>query len=140
MLKQNADRYNLIFIPTVAPGFHARHEINQQHAGRAGAVDSALRRHRSNGQFYSVAWRTAKHTEAQFVAIASYNDWPAGTQIEEAISFAGHKDYQPTGSRKYLDLTKHWVEDFVRNRIVQEASAAKFKVLQCTTFFNSTVC
>lgn len=154
VLKQTADRYRLLFIPTVAPGFHERssssataghHRASSSTGARrssAGAVDAALRRHRSNGQYYGVAWRTATSIGAQFVSIASYNDWPAGTQIEEAIPYAGHKDYQPTGPRKYLDLTKHWVEEFVHARIEEAKAAAKgkYKGLECVAFFNNTVC
>lgn len=153
LLKATADRYRLLFIPTVAPGFNERQHHHHHQDGAAapkpkigGApnsgsgrpADPPLRRHRSNGQYYGVAWRTATAVGARFVSVASYNDWPAGTQIEEAIPFAGHKDYQPTGPRKYLDLTKHWVEEFVRVRVAE--AAAQSKQAGCVAFFNNTVC
>lgn len=149
LLKATADRYRLIFIPSVAPGYSERSHQDAapiraapngapNNAGSgAKPADAPLRRHRSNGQYYGVAWRTATAVGARFVSVASYNDWPAGTQIEEAVPYAGHKDYQPTGPRKYLDLTKHWVEEFVRVRV---AEAAQSKGAGCVAFFNNTVC
>lgn len=123
-LKATADRYNLLFVPTVSPGYNER---------KKEPSTGGLRRHRSGGQYFGVAWRTAIALAPPFITVSSYNDWPAGTQIEEAIPYAGHRDYQPTGPRKYLDLTKHWVEQYVRTKL---PDASK----QCTAFFNNTIC
>lgn len=125
----------MLFIPTVAPGFNKRNAVVEE-KNEASTV-SNLRRQRSNGQYYGVGWRTATAVGARFVSIASYNDWPAGTQIEEAVPYSGHKDYQPTGPRKYLELTRHWVEEFVR---VRRAQATGIKRPSCGELFNNTVC
>lgn len=127
VLKKTADRYKLIFIPTVGPGFNEK---------KKEPPVGGLRRHRSNGQYYGVSWRTTMTICAQFVSISSYNDWQSGTQIEESIPYAGYKDYQPTGPRKYLDLTKHWVAEFIRSKDHGPDAIVK----SCSEYFNNTVC
>ena len=99
-----------------------------------------MRRHRSNGQYYGVGWRTAIMLQPQFISIASYNDWPAGNQIEEAIPYTGYKDYSPRNSKKYLQLTRHFVEEYV---VSQEKAfikdAYKFSH-KCDKYYNNTIC
>lgn len=123
-LKKIADKYKLLFIPTVGPGYDER---------KKEPPIGGYRRHRSNGQYYGVAWRTAMALNGQFISIGSYNDWPAGTQIEEAISRSGYKDYEPGGPTKYIDLTQQWVQEFVR--LHGNGTGGN-----CTNFVNNTIC
>ncbi|XP_037033543.1 glycoprotein endo-alpha-1,2-mannosidase-like protein [Bradysia coprophila] len=126
-LKKTADKYNLLFIPTVGPGYNEK--MKEPKFG-------GLRRHRSNGQYYGVAWRTAFAISAQFISISSYNDWPSGTQIEEAIPYPGCKDYQPTGPRKYLELTRYYVDEFIKWKEIGTVGGAS----DCNQFWNNTIC
>lgn len=105
-LKKSADKLNLLFIPTVGPGYN---ELSER--PKIGTC-----RHRLNGEYYGVAWRSAISINAEYVSVASYNDWAAGTQIEEAIPKYGYKNYLPGTPKKYLDLTKYWIEEFARLR------------------------
>lgn len=113
----------------MGPGYNE----NQKKQPKTGG----LRRHRTNGQYYGVAWRSAISISAQFVSIASYNDWLAGTQIEEAISKTGFKDYTPGASTKYLDLTRHWVHEYVRSHMTNSNNLNEHN---CHDFFNNTIC
>lgn len=128
-IKKSADKYKLLFVPTIAPGYNE--DKKQPKTG-------GQRRHRTNGQYYGVAWRTAISISAQFIAISSYNDWTAGTQIEEAIPKTGYRDYLPGGPTKYLDLTRHWVDEYIRtqNRVALNAVDR----MECQRLFNNTIC
>lgn len=128
-LKRSADKHRLLFVPTVGPGYNE--DKKQPKTG-------SLRRHRTNGQYFGVAWRTAVSISAQFVAIASYNDWPSGTQIEEALPKTGYRDYQPGAPTKYLDLTRHWVEEFIKaqNKLAEDSDQST----HCQRLFNNTIC
>lgn len=103
-MKRIADESNLLFIPTVGPGYDERKKSKKIHSNR--------NRSRSNGKYFSVAWRSAISIKPKFIAIASYNDWMMGTQIEEAIPFSGYKDYSPGEPTKYLSLTQHWIQQY----------------------------
>lgn len=129
-MKKSADKYRLIFIPTVGPGYNE----NKKQPKTGG-----LRRHRTNGQYYGVAWRSALSVSAQFISIASFNDWLAGTQIEETISKTGYKDYTPGTSTKYLDLTRHWVHEYVRSRLTAN-NRNTLDDFNCYEYFNNTIC
>lgn len=96
---------NIIFIPSVAPGY----------------IDTMVRpwngkatKERSNGKYYNLEWQAAIHAPAKFISITSFNEWHEGTQIEPAIpkktSKFQYDDYLPNGSEFYLNLTKMWVE------------------------------
>lgn len=94
-------------------------------------------------QYYGVAWRTAILNHVGFINIASYNNWPDGSQIEEVIPKAGFLDYNPGAKTKYLDLTAHWVGNFIKNR--NEAAAAATDnhpntPLSCYELLNNTIC
>lgn len=78
-----------------------------------------------------------------FISVASYNNWPDGSQIEEVVPRAGFLDYNPGSKTKYLDLTAHWVGNFLKTR--QEASAAGTgtgagSVQSCYELINNTIC
>lgn len=130
-LKKSADKFKLLFIPTVGPGY----DDNSRQSNIA-----RTRRHRTNGQYYGVAWRAAMRIRAQFINIASYNDWLSGTQIEEAISKSGFKDYTPGTPTKYIDLTRYWINEFIQLwRIDAKQSVAKNETI-CNSYFNNTIC
>ncbi|KAI9585427.1 glycoprotein endo-alpha-1,2-mannosidase-like protein [Glossina fuscipes] len=133
-LKSFAMTYKMLFVPTVGPGFAERNKFPRH---------GDIQRHRSNGRYYGVAWRTAILNHVGFINIASYNNWPDGSQIEEVIPKAGFLDYNPGAKTKYLDLTAHWVGNFIKNR--NEAAAAATNnhpntPLSCYELLNNTIC
>lgn len=131
-LKSYALSYKMLFVPTVGPGFAERNKFPRH---------GDIQRHRSNGRYYGVAWRTAILNHVGFISIASYNNWPDGSQIEEVVPRAGFLDYNPGSKTKYLDLTAHWVGNFLKTR--QEASAAGAgagAVQNCYELLNNTIC
>ncbi|XP_030380579.1 glycoprotein endo-alpha-1,2-mannosidase [Scaptodrosophila lebanonensis] len=128
-LKSYALSYKMLFVPTVGPGFAERNKFPRH---------GDIQRHRSNGRYYGVAWRTAILNHVGFINIASYNNWPDGSQIEEVVPRAGFLDYNPGSKTKYLDLTTHWVGNFLKTR--QEAAAAGPQQLNCYELLNNTIC
>lgn len=130
-LKKSADKYKLLFIPTVSPGYNE--DKKQPKVG-------SLRRHRTNGQYFGVAWRTAISISAQFVAVSSFNDWLAGTQVEEAIPKTGYRDYLPGAPTKYLDLTRYWVNECITAQIQLSDKTDKTDSNICQHIFNNTIC
>ncbi|XP_031640894.1 glycoprotein endo-alpha-1,2-mannosidase [Contarinia nasturtii] len=103
-LKKTAEKFHLIFLPTVGPGYDEKQPKTV-----------SRRRHRTNGQYYGVGWRTAIAIGAEFINIASYNDWLSGTQIEEAIPRIGFKDYSPGTPYLYIDLTRYWIHEYIKS-------------------------
>lgn len=93
-------------------------------------------------KYYGVAWRTAILNHVGFINIASYNNWPDGSQIEEVMPKAGFLDYNPGLKSKYLDLTAHWVGNFIKTR--NEAATASLQSgnghLSCYEYLNNTIC
>ena len=89
------------YVPTVLPGFE------QERSGDSVALG------RRDGTTYAESWEAALAVgvEPAFVAIASFNDWLAGTQIEPAASppptalATDYQDYGSLGSEGYLKLT-----------------------------------
>ncbi|EDW03825.1 glycoprotein endo-alpha-1,2-mannosidase [Drosophila grimshawi] len=126
-LKSYALSYKMLFVPTVGPGFAERNKFPRH---------GDIQRHRSNGRYYGVAWRTAILNHVGFINIASYNNWPDGSQIEEVAPRAGFLDYNPGSRTKYLDLTAHWVGNFLKTR--QEAAGAAAQ--NCYELLNNTIC
>lgn len=129
-LKKSADKFKLLFIPTVGPGYDENSKVPKI---------ASTRRHRTNGQYYGVAWRASIAIAAEFISIASYNDWLAGNQIEEAIPKNGFMNYSPGTPTKYIDLTRYWINEYISSwktdtikRIVD--------VKRCSSYFNNTVC
>lgn len=129
-LKKTADKLKLVFIPTVGPGYNEN---------RKQPKTKNIRRHRTNGQYYGVAWRSAIMIGAEFINIHSYNDWISGTQIEESISKSGFKDYSPGTPNKYLDLTRYWINEYIlswKSDPMKRTLGAK----NCACYFNNTIC
>ncbi|XP_046738133.1 glycoprotein endo-alpha-1,2-mannosidase-like protein [Diprion similis] len=108
-LNKFAEQNELLFIPSVGPGY----------------IDTQVRpwnahntRHRRHGQYYDYAWSSAINSGATTVSITSFNEWHEGTQIEPARPASNeaftYLDYEPEGPNLYLNLTKHYVEQFTK--------------------------
>ncbi|KAK1793138.1 hypothetical protein P4O66_011546 [Electrophorus voltai] len=98
---------NLIFIPSVGPGY----------------IDTSIRpwntqntRNRINGRYYETSLRAALDTRPDVISITSFNEWHEGTQIETAVPKTGRQtaylDYLPHKSTVYLEITKRWAKNF----------------------------
>lgn len=129
-LKKTADKFKLIFVPTVGPGYDENSKV---------PIVASTRRHRTNGQYYGVAWRAAIAIGAEIITVASYNDWLAGTQIEEAIPKVGFKDYSPGAPTKYIDLTRYWINEYMSSWKTDKIKRI-VDVKLCNSYFNNTVC
>ena len=75
-VKNFCDANNLMFIPSVGPGY----------------IDTSIRpwnnhntRNRVNGKYYETALQAALTVRPEIVSITSFNEWHEGTQIEKAI-------------------------------------------------------
>lgn len=106
-LARFAEQQNLLFIPSVAPGY----------------VDTRIRpkngrntRPRERGAFYDRMFAAALETGSPWVSITSYNEWHEGTQLEPAtpkqIDSFTYEDYSPDPPDFYLRRTRDWVERF----------------------------
>lgn len=106
-LNRFAVENNLIFIPSVGPGY----------------VDTRIRpwngentRNRLKGTYYKDSWREALSLKPNIISITSFNEWHEGTQIEKAIPhFFGsynYKNYNPHQPDYYLFLTKQLSKQF----------------------------
>ncbi|XP_065076578.1 glycoprotein endo-alpha-1,2-mannosidase [Ochlerotatus camptorhynchus] len=137
-LKKFADTYHLMFVPTIGPGYYDRKKYSR--SAQSHGI-SNIKRYRSNGQYFDVAWRTALKNNAQIITINSYNNWVDGTQIEAAIPVFGFRDYLPGPPEKYLDLTQAWIEEYVKYKLNSIKLGKKSEnTLGCYDFINNTVC
>ncbi|XP_063297389.1 glycoprotein endo-alpha-1,2-mannosidase [Pelobates fuscus] len=110
-LKTFCDTNNLIFIPSVGPGY----------------IDTSIRpwnfqntRNRINGKYYETALNAALMVRPSIISITSFNEWHEGTQIEAAIpkknGLVKYEDYLPYKPNMYLQLTRKWSEKFVKEK------------------------
>ncbi|KAM7421248.1 hypothetical protein PAMA_015412 [Pampus argenteus] len=110
-IKAFCDGNNLIFIPSVGPGY----------------IDTSIRpwnnhntRNRVNGRYYEMALQAALNARPEIVTITSFNEWHEGTQIERAVPKKTvtrvYLDYQPHGPDHYLELTRRWAEQFNKEK------------------------
>ncbi|XP_058462045.1 glycoprotein endo-alpha-1,2-mannosidase isoform X2 [Malaya genurostris] len=138
-LKKFADTYHLLFVPTIGPGYYDRKKYSR--SGHQNHGINNIKRYRSNGQYFDVAWRTALKNNAQLITINSYNNWVDGTQIEAAIPVFGFRDYLPGSPEKYLDLAQSWIEEFVKYKLNSiKLSRKSESSLNCYDFINNTIC
>ncbi|XP_035152252.1 glycoprotein endo-alpha-1,2-mannosidase isoform X2 [Callithrix jacchus] len=111
-LKLFCDKYNLIFIPSVGPGY----------------IDTSIRpwntqntRNRINGKYYEIALNAALQARPSLISITSFNEWHEGTQIEKAVpkrtSNTVYLDYRPHKPGLYLELTRKWSEKYHKERV-----------------------
>ncbi|KAI4458764.1 endo-alpha-12-mannosidase [Holotrichia oblita] len=102
-----ANQNELIFIPSVSPGY----------------IDTRVRpwntqniKNRQFGKYYNLSWKSAVELKPPFISITSFNDWHEGTQIEPASPKAQSNfdslHYEPHGPYFYLSLTKEWINIF----------------------------
>ncbi|XP_034506300.1 glycoprotein endo-alpha-1,2-mannosidase-like, partial [Ailuropoda melanoleuca] len=110
-LKFFCDQFNLLFIPSVGPGY----------------IDTSIRpwnaqntRNRISGKYYETALGAALHAHPSVISITSFNEWHEGTQIEKAIpkrtSNTVYLDYRPHKPSLYLELTRKWSEKYSKER------------------------
>ncbi|XP_072355616.1 glycoprotein endo-alpha-1,2-mannosidase-like isoform X2 [Scyliorhinus torazame] len=110
-LKDFCDSNNLMFIPSVGPGY----------------IDTSIRawnnhntRNRVNGKYYETALSTALLVRPEIITITSFNEWHEGTQIEMAVpkksSQLVYLDYLPHKPDIYLELTRKWAEKFRKEK------------------------
>lgn len=110
-IKTFCDSNNLMFIPSVGPGY----------------VDTSIRpwnnhntRNRVNGKYYETALQAALMVRPEIVSITSFNEWHEGTQIEKAVPKKTltrlYLDYLPHQPNMYLELTRRWAEHFSKEK------------------------
>nr|XP_015825266.2 glycoprotein endo-alpha-1,2-mannosidase [Nothobranchius furzeri]XP_015825267.2 glycoprotein endo-alpha-1,2-mannosidase [Nothobranchius furzeri]XP_015825268.2 glycoprotein endo-alpha-1,2-mannosidase [Nothobranchius furzeri]XP_015825269.2 glycoprotein endo-alpha-1,2-mannosidase [Nothobranchius furzeri] len=105
-VKSFCEDNNLIFIPSVGPGY----------------IDTSIRpwnfrntRNRISGKYYETSLSAALETRPDFISITSFNEWHEGTQIETAVPKRSHMvylDYLPNKPTIYLDITRKWAAIF----------------------------
>ncbi|XP_073974179.1 glycoprotein endo-alpha-1,2-mannosidase isoform X2 [Rhodnius prolixus] len=99
-LNDLAKKYDLLFVPCVAPGY------------AEGPPDSSTR-HRLEGRYYQVSWHSAINLNTTLIAVTSFNAWNEGSQIEPAVPRYVHKfiylDYEPDGPVFYLQYTGSFI-------------------------------
>ncbi|XP_055981287.1 glycoprotein endo-alpha-1,2-mannosidase [Sorex fumeus] len=110
-LKLFCKKFNLLFIPSVGPGY----------------IDTSIRpwnavntRNRINGIYYEHALKSALRHQPSLISITSFNEWHEGTQIEKAVprrtSKTVYLDYRPHKPNLYLELTRKWSEKYSKER------------------------
>uniref|UniRef100_H3ARM4 Mannosidase endo-alpha like n=1 Tax=Latimeria chalumnae TaxID=7897 RepID=H3ARM4_LATCH len=110
-IKMFCDTNNLMFIPSVGPGY----------------IDTSIRpwnnhntRNRVNGKYYETSLQAALTVRPEIVSITSFNEWHEGTQIEKAVPKKTltrlYLDYLPHQSDLYLQLTRKWAEQFSKEK------------------------
>ncbi|XP_025067453.1 glycoprotein endo-alpha-1,2-mannosidase isoform X3 [Alligator sinensis] len=110
-LKSFCDSNNLMFVPSVGPGY----------------VDTSIRpwnnhntRNRVNGKYYETAYNAALLVRPEIISITSFNEWHEGTQIEKAIpkktGQVVYLDYKPHKPNIYLELTLKWSEKYRKEK------------------------
>ncbi|MEQ2198194.1 hypothetical protein XENOCAPTIV_009225 [Xenoophorus captivus] len=105
-IKAFCDDNDLIFIPSVGPGY----------------IDTSVRpwnfkntRNRINGKYYETSLSAALESRPDFISITSFNEWHEGTQIETAVPKTGQSvylDYLPNKPTIYLEITRKWAAIF----------------------------
>ncbi|XP_044129546.1 glycoprotein endo-alpha-1,2-mannosidase [Bufo gargarizans] len=110
-LKDFCDSNNLIFIPSVGPGY----------------IDTSIRpwnfkntRNRINGKYYETALNAALLVRPSIISITSFNEWHEGTQIEAAVPKKNaemkYENYLPHKPNMYLELTRKWAEKYMKEK------------------------
>jgi glycoprotein endo-alpha-1,2-mannosidase len=100
-----AAKHNLLFIPSVGPGY----------------IDTRIRpwnnkntRGREDGAYYDRMFQAAVDAKPALISITSFNEWHEGTQIEPAVpkEIPGFR-YEDYGGRTpdyYLERTRYWIQ------------------------------
>ena len=102
-----AREHNLLFIPSVGPGYDDT---------KVRPWNSRNTIERINGRYYSQKMVDGMNCQTRFLSITSFNEWHEGTQIEPAIpavnSGIKYRDYRPHRPDYYLDQTRKLLEGF----------------------------
>eukprot|EP00761_Pharyngomonas_kirbyi_P014417 gb/GECH01014447.1/.p1 GENE.gb/GECH01014447.1/~~gb/GECH01014447.1/.p1 ORF type:complete len:451 (+),score=86.97 gb/GECH01014447.1/:1-1353(+) len=120
-----AKENNMLFIPTVAPGYK----------------DTKIRpwnghnvKGRKSGEYYSLMWKYAILSCADFISINSYNNWLDGTQIEPAIPkrIESSVAYPHIGKYSYDNYNPNLYNFYLRKtRKLVETTEEEKKKLDC---------
>ena len=96
-----------LFIPCVGPGYDDT---------RIRPWNDANTRLRAGGAYYDREFAAAVDVGPELIAIASFNEWHEGTQIEPAVpKVVGdyrYEDYGPRDAEYYLYRTRVWIERY----------------------------
>lgn len=100
---------DMIFIPTIAPGY----DDSRVRPWNAEAI-----RLRDHGGYYQMMTRAAIQTDPAFITISSFNHWQEGTQLESCMpmSIPGftYRDYRDPNPYFYMKQTLNWIKAFSR--------------------------
>lgn len=98
---------NMMFIPTVAPGYNDS-QIDRWNSKQCVG--------RNCTNFYDQRWREALEVNPEIILINSFNGWREGTNIEPPISQTNFtldmSNWCGNKPNHYLDSTKKWIETF----------------------------
>lgn len=100
-----ADQRDLMFIPSVSPGY----------------IDSRVRpwntvntRPRQDGKYYDLMFEKALQAKVSYIGITSFNEWHEGTQIEPAKAYScpefTYLNYGKLPADYYLKRTAYWIQ------------------------------
>uniref|UniRef100_A0A4W3JSF1 Mannosidase endo-alpha like n=1 Tax=Callorhinchus milii TaxID=7868 RepID=A0A4W3JSF1_CALMI len=110
-IKAFCDDSNLMFIPSVGPGY----------------IDTQIRpwnnhnsRNRVSGKYFETALQAALGVRPEIISVTSFNEWHEGTQIESAVpkkaTQHSYLDYLPHKPDLYLTLSHKWAEQFRKEK------------------------
>jgi glycoprotein endo-alpha-1,2-mannosidase len=107
-LAADAVERDLLFVPTVAPGFSER---------KTDPWGGASERMRRNGSYYERMWRAAIEANTPVVAINSFNSWFEGYTIEPAVQtddfpWTADNWVEQGGQHDYMEMTRMYVEKY----------------------------
>ena len=106
-LSQFAEQHNLLFIPSVGPGYDDT-KVRPWNAQNT--------KSRNSGEYYREKVATGLAAQTKLLSITSFNEWHEGTQIEPAVPAAvtgiTYRDYRPHRPDYYLDETRRLLEKF----------------------------
>lgn len=110
IISKIAKERNMLFIPTVAPGYNTSNSHRW--------ISERMQRSRDNGNYYNKMWKSAIESNSPMVLINSFNNWIQGTMIEPAIE-QGKLKYnvnvwgdKNSNSFKYIIQTKDLIKSF----------------------------
>lgn len=114
LLAKQAHQANVLFVPSVGPGY----------------VDVRIRpwnakntRDRQQGAYFERGFAAAVNSHPDMISITSFNEWHEGTQIEEAVpkqtSDHTYANYSPQESDFYLKLSRKWTSVYAQQKLRQ---------------------
>ncbi|XP_010292963.1 PREDICTED: glycoprotein endo-alpha-1,2-mannosidase-like protein, partial [Phaethon lepturus] len=110
-IKAFCDSNNLMFIPSVGPGYIGTSICPWNNHNTQNRV---------NGKYYETALQAAVMVRPEIISITSFNEWHEGTQIEKGVPTKTltrlYLDYLPHQPSMYLELTRRWAEHFSKEK------------------------